>query len=225
MNERIILSVPVKRDEQQLLRMLRMKADREDENYQCVANLLDEAERVVRPKYAFSVASVDKMDDQSVVIDGYRIESALVRKNLDQTHRVVLYIATCGQEIESWSTQISDPVERFWADEIKKHFLSQCALIMRNHIKDTYFQKTDLSHMSPGSLPEWPLTQQKILFSLMRSAADQIGVTLTESCLMLPSKSISGFYFSSAVHFENCKLCPMPNCPSRRAVYTADDLH
>jgi hypothetical protein len=41
---------------------------------------------------------------------------------------------------------------------------------------------------SPGQ-EEWPIEQQRILFDLL--PAQEIGVRLTESCLMLPRKSVS----------------------------------
>ena len=61
--------------------------------------------------------------------------------------------------------------------------------------------------------------QQEALFRLMGDVAGTVGVTLTTSSLMLPSKSISGFYFSAEEHFETCRYCPLLHCPSRQEAY------
>ena len=73
--------------------------------------------------------------------------------------------------------------------------------------------------MGPGSLADWPIQEQVNLFRLLGDTEAQVGVLLTESCLMLPTKSVSGIRFMASESWENCMLCPRPICPSRRAAY------
>lgn len=73
--------------------------------------------------------------------------------------------------------------------------------------------------MSPGSLEDWPVSQQSALFSLLGDTQHAIGVQLTESCLMVPTKSVSGIRFPMEDSFESCQLCPREDCPGRRAPY------
>ena len=73
--------------------------------------------------------------------------------------------------------------------------------------------------MAPGSLADWPITQQQQLFSLFGDVEAKIGVRLTDSFLMLPMKSVSGVYFPTETSFESCRLCPRKVCPGRRAPY------
>ena len=42
---------------------------------------------------------------------------------------------------------------------------------------------------------------------------------LTQSCLMLPSKSSSGIFFISENDFNNCRYCPKLECPNRSAPF------
>ena len=77
-----------------------------------------------------------------------------------------------------------------------------------------------LSHMNPGSLPQWPLSQQRVLFSLLGDVTGAIGVELTESCLMIPAKSTSGILFDSDTEYNNFRFCPMENCPGRSAPFS-----
>jgi hypothetical protein len=46
-----------------------------------------------------------------------------------------------------------------------------------------------------------------------------VGVRLTDSCLMMPTKSVSGIRFPTETSFESCQLCPRDDCPGRRAPY------
>lgn len=82
-----------------------------------------------------------------------------------------------------------------------------------------HFGLGQLSRMSPGSLEDWPVTEQKPLFSVFGNVEDLVGVTLTESMLMIPRKSVSGIFFPTEVMFFSCQLCPRKVCPERKAPY------
>ena len=56
---------------------------------------------------------------------------------------------------------------------------------------------------------------------LLEGGAGHIGLELTNSCLMLPYISVSGFVYETEATFENCMLCPRESCPTRRAPYDA----
>jgi hypothetical protein len=210
---------PFQMDLDFLVKKVKIDNDPSDDDFQVFSRMFHEAQGIARPKYAYAVAAVEEKQEDAVIIEGRLIRSALVRKNLDQTHRIVPYLATCGTEIDEWSHQFTDMLENYWADEIKNHILQQSIRTMRQTVKTQYFPSRDLSQMSPGSLPDYPITEQATLFSLFGTVAHAVGITLTDSFLMIPSKSISGFYFSSEVHFENCRLCPRPNCPGRSVPY------
>ena len=91
-------------------------------------------------------------------------------------------------------------------------------MTLRDHLKQIYaLEKT--AFMAPGSLPNWPIGQQKPLFKLLGDVKSSIGVELTESLLMLPAKSVSGIYFPTETSFFSCQLCPRERCDSRKAKY------
>ncbi len=219
---RIQTQVAINRDETALFDRLHFHKDPEDEHQARVLALLDEAILLAKPKYAQVLATIDEKNDWAIRIDNYWIESPLVRQNLADSQQIVVYLATCGQELEAWSDTFDDYIDRYWADEIKQHFLAQCLLALRTDTGDRYFKQGGFSQMNPGSLAQWPVTGQQSLFALLGPASEAIGVTLTDSCLMLPSKSVSGFYFSSTTAFENCRLCPRARCPSRRVAFEAE---
>lgn len=202
-----------------LLSKIKIEEDPMNEDYLTFSKMLSEAEHIARPKYGYGIASIDEKTEQGVVVEGRLFASKLVRKNLDHAHWIIPYLATCGTEIDAWSRRYTDLLENYWADEIKNQVLQQAIGHLYKTIKKTYFSDQDVSQMSPGSLPDWPITEQRPLFDLMGDVAAIIGMTLTDSCLMIPSKSVSGFYFSAQEHFENCRLCPRVHCPGRRVPY------
>jgi len=80
------------------------------------------------------------------------------------------------------------------------------------------------THFSPG-YDGWDITQQKIIFDLI--PADQIGVILTEGCMMFPRKSLSWLIGAvpviqkekinslSSDESYHCKRCKLKSCQFR----------
>lgn len=219
MEKYIVKELEYELTDDEFLRKIRVANDPEDEDCQKAISMLQEARLCARPKYAYALAPIEHKGEDHVIIAGHRIDSPLVRKNLDKIHRIIPYMATCGTEVDEWSRQQKGMMEHFWAEEIKIMLLSKAVIALHKVVKDRHFPGSDMSQMSPGSLPAWPITEQTNLFSLSEHINEEIGVSLTDSYLMIPSKSVSGFFFSSEVHYENCQLCPMNNCPGRRARY------
>lgn len=191
--------------------------------------LAEEAEKLARPKALYKVAYIDSKDEEFVTIDGVAFKSRVLRVNLEDVHRVFPYVVTCGRELDEWAQSIDDMLQHFWADAIKEMALRQARAALLAHLKETY-RLGQTSAMSPGSLTDWPLQQQRPLFRVLGSVEEMgtagflpaIGVKLTDSLLMIPNKTISGLRFPTEANFESCQLCPRETCPNRRAPY---DVH
>jgi hypothetical protein len=112
-------------------------------------------------------------------------------------------------------------LKRFWADAIKEMVMRHAHTLMEGHLMD-HLRPGKLSRMSPGSLVDWPIQEQLPLFEILGNTRDTIGVHLTDSLLMIPTKSVSGIRFPTEESFESCQLCPREECPNRRAPYDPD---
>lgn len=186
-----------------------------------VENLLAEALRVARPRAVYKTAYISQHGEDFVTIDDIVFNSHILRINLDNVFKVFPYIVTSGAELDTWVNSHRDALTRYLADTINEIILQNSVALLKNLMTEQ--NNTDrLSVMNPGSLADWPLNEQVKLFDLLGSPQDLIGVTLTDSFLMLPIKSVSGIAFFTEVAFENCQLCPRANCPGRKALYDPD---
>ena len=95
-------------------------------------------------------------------------------------------------ELEEWSNSISDVFIGYWAEAIKELALYAALEALDTHLKDR-FRPGSVSSMSPGSLQDWPISEQKPLFNLMGNTYDKIGVKLTES--FIPAGFFDEFSF------------------------------
>ena len=186
-----------------------------------IRQLADEAQAIAKPKALYKVAYIESKDDQGVVVDGIRLNSRVLRVNLEQAHRVFAYTVTCGTELDDWANSIDDLLRHYWAETINEMALRVAIQVLNKHLNERY-RPGRTSAMSPGSLGEWPIQAQRDLFAILGNPEDAIGVRLTDSMLMIPIKSVSGIRFPTEESFESCQLCPRQNCPGRRAPYDKD---
>lgn len=183
-----------------------------------LATLLESALSIARPKVAFRLSGVEHTDDGVVLLDGIRLKSQVLQVNLKDCRRAFPFVATCGAELENWSKTITNTLESFWADAISMLALGAALDAFKKHVHQT-FETGTTSTMNPGSLKDWPLSEQHQLFSLLGESCAAIGVRLTPNAMMVPLKSVSGIEFESGEKFYNCQLCPRDKCPGRRAAY------
>lgn len=192
--------------------------------------LICEAGRIARPKAVYRPCDVEESEGDRVVIGGVAFESSLLAMNLggpssldrspgsQAARRVFPFVVTCGTELARWAEGMQDPPARFWADGISEQAMAHARDRLMDHLRKAH-GLTRASTMNPGSLPEWPLSQQAPLFRLIGDTERLVGVRLTESFLMLPVKSVSGIRFPLEADYENCMLCPREPCKGRRAPF------
>jgi hypothetical protein len=146
--------------------------------------------------------------------------SKVLRANLDEVERVFPYVATCGQELDAISIESDDIFGQFCRDTLKEMALRAAMAHLVTHLKGAYSLETLVS-MNPGSgdINVWPIEQQRELFAFLGDAPESIGVVLTDSCLMVPNKSVSGLFYPSEDGFQSCQLCHRERCPGRRAPF------
>lgn len=221
--ERIVLDhiTPVLETEA-LFRALKMSPQPGEEDTELLLRMREEALAVARPKAVYTIVPITEKGEDFVTAGGVKLVSPLVRENLERVSRIVPFVATCGTELEEWAKGYSDPLEGYFADAVMLQFLGQANRALREAVRREWFRESDMSCMSPGSLSAWPLPEQANLFELVGGVTEAIGVRLTPSYLMLPSKSTSGFFFSSETHYENCRYCPIISCPNRRAEFCGE---
>jgi hypothetical protein len=188
-----------------------------------VQELIEIVRPVAKPKAIYKVSYVDNKSENSLYIDGVRFTSHVLRVNLDKVGRVFPYVATCGRELDKITIPSVDFMKYYWLDVIKEMVLHSAISYLTDYLTRNY-ALGQMSKMHPGSLEDWPITQQRELFSIFDNAEDLIGVKLTDKCLMLPVKSVSGIYFPTEVKFESCQLCPREVCSERRAPYDQDSV-
>lgn len=218
MRMHVLDNIPLHIDRQLLCQSLRIKEG--SERAAELNRMIEEAESIGRPRGMYREAYIDDRSDSGVIIEGIAFESRVLRINLETAERVFPLVATCGRELEEWGKGFDDMLLRFFADTIQATAIGEAFRVMIDHLENQY-HPGKVSPMSPGSLDDWPISEQVKLFRLLGDTEKIIGVTLTEGFCMIPLKSISALIFPTEVDFHSCQLCRRENCPERRAPYDA----
>jgi hypothetical protein len=190
-------------------------------DWEQIQALLEIAKPLISAKAVYEVCYIEEKFEDKVIIDGIRLSSRVLRKNLEKVGRVFPYIVTVGAKLEQKADACMDLLEQYYLDTIGNVALVKARKHLEDHLRSR-FAIGDLSYMSPGSLADWPIEEQQPLFSLLKGGEVSIGVKLTENLLMIPKKSVSGIYFSSEITFYSCQLCARQPCEGRKAPYNED---
>jgi hypothetical protein len=140
---------------------------------------------------------------------------------------LALFVATLGEEVSAKITEL------FAADDMARGFVldavaSVSADLLSDRLARVYRERvsdggTAVLGYSPGYCG-WHITAQRKLFERLRPG--EIGISLNQSCLMQPLKSVSGVLVAGAgaIHrfrpeFAFCEECATRQCvPRIRAV-------
>jgi hypothetical protein len=136
---------------------------------------------------------------------------------LEKVGRAFPYIVTIGSKLEDEAAK-HGMLERLFLESAADIAIDSARLHVEQYLAKRY-ELGNVSHMGPGQL-DWPIQQQKELFSFFKDPETTVGVRLTESLMMIPRKSVSGIIFPKEARFTACQLCPRENCTSRQAPYS-----
>lgn len=203
-------------DAEQLAKTLRIRPG--SKNLLELEALIKEAQPLAEPKACYREAVIGERGQDWLHIGGQQFDSRVLQVNLAETRRTFVFTVTCGLELSEWADHITDMIWHYWAECIMEQAVYWASIRLHDHLVEKY-QLGHLSAMSPGSLENWPITQQVPLFALLGDTQAAIGVHLKDSLLMHPTKSISGMQFEMSADFASCQLCQRVNCSGRRAPY------
>jgi hypothetical protein len=152
-------------------------------DWERVKALLEVSKPLISAKAAYRVCFIEQQTENTLIIEGIRFNSRILRKNLEAVIRVFPFVITIGAQIEKKADACTDFLEKYYLDTIGNMALGKARKYLESHLCSR-FALSNLSSMSPGSLPHSPIEEQKHLFSILRGAAEaSVGLTLTEHLL------------------------------------------
>lgn len=173
---------------------------------------------LAEPRALVAAHAVGERGEDWVEVGGARLRSRVLARHTQGAARAFPYLVTLGPRLEEEVSRTTDLLEQYCLHEVGNLALSRAREEVRRRVAEAQGLPR-LSSLAPGSLADWPLIEQRGLFGLLGDTEGLLGVRLTESCLMIPRKSLSGLMFPTERDFVSCRLCDSRNCPGRQAAF------
>ncbi len=206
----------------------RIDSDNDSDRGLAISKSLDEclsrAKSLSKPDYTQTVKKVTLVGEDFIEIDGgMRFSSGKISNYLKGARAIVIFLVTIGEGIEnaaSSGTKGKEPLEGYLLDRIGSFAVESLAQAVEKKIRKDYLilRKSVSRRYSPGYC-DWPIEEQHIIAKILDFS--KIGVSLNESCMMRPKKSISaivaiadkGIFTESG---STCEICEKKDCSYRR---------
>ncbi len=210
-----VLTFPYRPDPEELCAKLSADGELKEE----FLDLLEECVNAANPAAVFSLQDV-RLADGKVFIGKECFQSLVLARNFSEARvrRAFIYAVSCGRGLFEIAAREEEPLRRWWADAVAEDAMKAADKEFRIVLRQKY-RLGRTARMNPGSFPDFSITCQAGIFRLLEQETARIGLSLTSSYLMIPPKSVSGILYETRKEFENCMLCPIEGCPSRRAEY------
>lgn len=189
--------------------------------------LTEKIDGMLTPQLSYRTLAVSEVDRSGILLaNGTRFKSPKLARALAGAEAVCCFLATVGpavdMEIESLMQRrrfadayVLDAMGSMSAENIVEQFYQRAA--RRQHKANGGVTL----RFSPGYC-DWPIQQQRPLFRLF-AKTDVPDVTLNDSCLMSPRKSVSGLFGllppgirGTDPAYNPCSNCNKRNCIARR---------
>jgi len=141
----------------------------------------------------------------------------LIASNLKHAKSVAIIVCTAGKGITEWSNKLmaeQELIKGYIIDILGSEIVETAINKIQDSLEKEIQQKNlkTTNRYSPGYCG-WDVAEQKLLFSLLPD--NFCSISLTESSLMIPIKSISGIIGigkEAQKELYECGKCDMNNC-------------
>jgi hypothetical protein len=178
---------------------------------------------LIEPSYSYVIRDINSVRGSRVAIEGsVTFRSNVIAQLLEQCQKVAVFVLTIGSRLGDVVRLLSKDglmVQAAVLDAIGSDAAETLAHVVQDIIgKQAEAEGLGISlRFSPGYC-DWKVSQQKMVFRAMNG--DTAGVRLTDGCLMVPQKSISGIIGigppNEVESYNPCKTCKKRNCIGRR---------
>lgn len=193
-----------------------------------IASLIDEyvenAYSLIDPSYSCVIRDIKLVQGSRVVIEGsIAFRSEVIARLLQQCKKAAVFLVTIGNHLEETAYRLAEDgliLQATVLDAIGSVAAERVADSVQDRIGEIANDQGLVisQRFSPGYC-DWDIGQQKMVFWAVNSTS--IGIRLTERCLMIPRKSISGIIGigpsdGNVEDYNPCNTCDKHDCRGRR---------
>lgn len=194
----------------------------DDHIYNLIRSSFEELEQVVDKRIVYRIFDVSYKENGHLNIGQLDIDSKNLKKNLRECPQVIMLGATLGTGVDRLTRKYA------LTDMARVVTLQACAAAMLEEYLDQWQQeKTEemqkegwylRPRFSPG-YGDFSIEHQKMMVQML-DASKKIGLTVTDSLMLTPTKSVTAVIGLSKVKricpIQGCESCDKTDCEFRR---------
>ena len=195
----------------------------DDKTLQEIQDSFRELERLADKKSIYRIFELSLKDENELKIGNVEIYSRNLRTNLKDCKQVVLFVATLGTEVDRLIRKMQV------VDMAKAVVMQACAATLLEEYCDELQQKIAermqeqgkyiRPRFSPG-YGDFSIQHQKAVLAMLE-ASKRIGVTMTDSYMLTPTKSVTAVIgigdAEMNCNLNSCEECDKTDCTYRRS--------
>lgn len=188
----------------------------------CISDIIYTLQKICNPVGCVVIEESKPIDKEHIQIGNSIFSTGkIITSAMRKADKIAIFTASVGKEFDAWCSKLKkddDILGLFISDAVGSVLAeSTVSYIIRHLEKEAKYAGLKITgNYSPGYC-DWELPEQKKLFSFFPD--NTTGITLTESCLMLPVKSVSGI-IGIGENVEKkpygCEVCKMAHCIKNR---------
>lgn len=194
----------------------------DDRTLALIRESFEDLDREAGMKSVHRVFDLEQTADGRIVIGPMDIKSRSLGRNLKGCDKVILFGATLGTGVDRLITRTS------LTDMAKAAVLQACAAALLEEYCDGCQEKiaeemeTEGRYLRPRFSPgygDFDISHQEVLMRML-DCAKTIGLTMTDSFMMTPTKSVTALIGAGRLRMScpvpDCEICRKPDCAFRR---------
>ena len=184
-----------------------------------IAETYSEIAPLCFPRYMFRILEARQVSRQKIEIEDTGFTTGgIIGSYLQGMTQVCLFVATAGREYDAYLHHLKTQdniVKEYIADSIGSVIAEACGILLAKELE----AESELFHTLPYSpgYCGWNICEQQKLFSFF--PPEPCGIVLSDSFLMSPVKSISGFIgLGKELRPQpyRCEICNNKQCYKRK---------
>lgn len=194
----------------------------DDRTLQLAADSFENLRSVMSRKSVYRIFDLEQADAENIRFGNLEVRSKNLGRNLQGCDKIVLFGATLGIGVDQLLSRVSR------RDMARTVVLQACAAALLEEYCDECQEEIGerlqaeerflRPRFSPG-YGDFPIECQNHVIRMLDSAKT-IGLTITESFMMVPSKSVTAVIGAGTeqvmCHRQGCEVCEKKNCIYRR---------
>ena len=186
--------------------------ERYKNNEELLDDLINDCSTLTNSRIGYDTVTVEEVLPGSLLLEnGETLNCSTLAEKGCYEFGVIPYIITIGDKLEKKVTDLASTsmLYSYSLDRLGNYVLRQTRRYFENFILRE--KRFTVSSFTPGDMASWKIEELATIFRLL-GAADiekEMGVTLTESFLMIPQKSTCGVMAQTSETFVKCQECTM----------------